>query len=70
MNRLREKFHMPKAQSLHENGNSNSLEAMVRDSFYLAWPMANMRTPQPKSANRGYLRKSAAVDEDDSDLDR
>ncbi|KAL8562866.1 hypothetical protein ACOMHN_004558 [Nucella lapillus] len=39
MNRLKEKLHMPKAQSFHE---SSSLETIVRDTLYLAWPATSL----------------------------
>jgi hypothetical protein len=62
MNKLREKLHMPKAQSFHEG---RSLETMVRDSFYLAWPMAGMSDEQ--NQKRRTLRKADAIDEEDED---
>lgn len=65
MNRLREKFSLPKTQSMCEHGSSGSLEAMIRDSFYLAWPIASGSESGEKK--RGYLRKAQAVDEEDED---
>lgn len=66
MNRLREKFHIPKAQSYHETG--GSLEAMLRDSLYLAWPMASVKS-ESREKPRGTLKKSEAIDEGDEDDD-
>ena len=66
MNRLREKLHIPKAQSYHETG--GSLEAMLRDSLYLAWPMASVKSESKEKA-RGTLKKSEAIDEGDEDDD-
>ena len=65
MNRIREKFSIPKTQSLFEHSSSGSLETMVRDSFYLAWPIASGSDTHEKK--RGCLKKSQAVDEDDDD---
>jgi hypothetical protein len=62
MNRLREKLHMPKAHSLNE---VKSLETMVRDSFYLAWPMASLS--EEHREKRKLLRKADAIDEEDED---
>ena len=66
MNKLREKFHLPKAHSLYESESHSSLETMVRDSIYLAWPMANVKSERADKC-RGYLSKHAAFDEDDED---
>ena len=66
MNRLREKLHIPKAQSYHEPG--SSLEAMLRDSLYLAWPMASVKS-ESKERPRGMLKKTEAIDEGDEDDD-
>ena len=64
MNKLREKFNIPKAHSLCGSHLGGSLETMIRDSFYLAWPMAS--GSDSLETKRGYLTKSAAFDEGDS----
>lgn len=64
MHRLREKFHIPKAHSLYESHSGGSLETMVRDSIYLAWPVASGSTDVSES-RRGQLTKANAFDEGD-----
>ena len=66
MNRLREKLHIPRAASFHESG--GSLETMLRDSLYLAWPMASVKSDSKEKA-RGVLKKSEAIDEGDDEND-
>ncbi|KAL4219619.1 hypothetical protein ACF0H5_022192 [Mactra antiquata] len=63
MNRLREKFHVPKAHSLYESHSGKSLETMVKDSFYLAWPVA--LGAEGFESRRKQLTKSVAFDEGD-----
>lgn len=66
MNKIKEKLSTPKTQSVFEHSSSGSLETMIRDSFYLAWPIASGSESNEKK--RGYLQKSQAVDEDDNDM--
>ena len=66
MNRLRDKLHILKTQSCHETG--GSLEAMLRDSLYLAWPMASVKS-ESKDKPRGVLKKTDAIDEGDDEND-
>lgn len=66
MNKLREKFNIPKAHTLCGSQLGGSLETMIRDSFYLAWPMASAN--EGHDSRKGYLTKSSAFDDSD-DLD-
>ncbi|KAH3795241.1 hypothetical protein DPMN_148789 [Dreissena polymorpha] len=64
MDKLRSRINLPKTRSLYLHPGYGSLETMIRDSFYLAWPVASAsNTP---SRRRGFLKKSRAVDEDNS----
>lgn len=64
MDKLRSRINLPKTRSLYLHPAYGSLETMIRDSLYLAWPVASAsNTP---SRRRGFLRKSRAVDEEDS----
>lgn len=65
MNRLKEKLHMPKAQSFHE---SSSLETIVRDSLYLAWPGASFQEGERREGRRQLQRQPDAIEEE-VDLD-
>ena len=68
MQRLKDKLHIPKAQSFHEVG---SLETIVRDSIYLAWPAASFDSgsgASDKKESRRYLqRQPDAIEEEDDD---
>ncbi|XP_041369559.1 uncharacterized protein LOC121383538 [Gigantopelta aegis] len=68
MQRLKDKLHIPKAQSFHEVG---SLETIVRDSIYLAWPGASFDSSSggsDKKESRRYLqRQPDAIEEEDDD---
>lgn len=60
MSRLKDKFLSPKAQSFHEGG---SLHTIVRDSIYLAWPIANLS--EDKEPKRKLHRQAEVIDEED-----
>ncbi|KAK7491613.1 hypothetical protein BaRGS_00017066, partial [Batillaria attramentaria] len=66
MNKLKEKLHIPKAQSFHESG---SLETIVRDSLYLAWPGASFPEPDRREGRRYLQRQPDAIEEEDDDGD-
>lgn len=64
MHKLKDKLHIPKAQSFHE---SSSLEAIVRDSFYLAWPGASFQEPERRDTRRLLQRQPDAIEEEEDD---
>lgn len=63
MDKIREKFHLSKAQSLQE---TVSLSTMVRDSLYLAWPMASLSEDR-REQRRVLRRQTEAIDEEEED---
>jgi hypothetical protein len=62
INKIKEKLHMPKAQSFHEG---SSLEAIVRDSLYFAWPGASFEGD--KERRRHLPRQADAIEEEDAE---
>lgn len=66
MDRLKPRRELPKAKSFHETG---SLECMVRDTLYLAWPMASF-SQEEKPRRRMTRRQEAIEEEDDYDDDQ
>ncbi|XP_036368697.1 GTPase-activating Rap/Ran-GAP domain-like protein 3 isoform X2 [Octopus sinensis] len=61
MDKLREKLQLPKTQSCHEVG---SLNDFVRDSMYLAWPVASIAADGRRSPRRLLPRQQEAIDEE------
>ena len=61
LDKLKEKLHMPKAQSFHE---VSSLEAIVRDSIYFAWPGASFQEGDRK---KHLQRQPDAIEEEHED---
>lgn len=61
MDKLRQKLQLPKAQSCHEVG---SLNDFVRDSMYLAWPVASIAADGRRSPRRLLPRQQDAIDEE------
>ena len=59
MNKLKEKLNIQKERSFHE---SNSLETMLLDSLYLAWPVASLRVCGRQ--NRHLHRRADAIEQE------
>lgn len=66
MHRLKEKLNIPKAQSFHEVG---SLETIVRDSIYLAWPAASFDSAERREPRRPLHRQPDAIEEEDDETE-
>ena len=66
MNKLKDKFHLPKAKSCHEVG---GLESILRDTIYLAWPATSFSEDRKDPSKRYLQRQPEAIEEEDSDDD-